>query len=160
MKLNVQFRIAINIHALEKNYSGTIRLNPLGFPSQTFYFFLTNPYDGAQSELSIFLDEARSRPFAEALGIGNAGINPQTGKPVVAFDFTHLEEDLERIAVTFVISQILSEAIYRTELEWKDKSVKMKANEVPTQRFEHTWTQHFEGPTERYARGFIEAFRT
>jgi hypothetical protein len=158
MKLNVQFHVRINIHAMSKNYSGMIRLNPLGFPPQTFYFYLTDPYDGAQSELSIFLDEARMRPYAEALGVGNAGINPHTGKPVVAFDFSGLEDDLEKISVTFVITQIISEAIYRTELEWQDKSVKMKANEVLTQEFTHVWEQDFAGPTERYARGFIQAF--
>ena len=158
MKLTVQFHLVLTIHTLEKNYSGVITLNPPGLPPQAYYFFFLNPYGGTDSELSIFTDERHMHPFAEAVGAGTRGVNPRTHMPVTVFDFSALEDDLEKTAVTFVITQILSEGVYRAELEWKDKTVAMRANERPTVIFSHIWEQNFVGDTEQYGGAFLKAF--
>lgn len=159
MKLTVQFHLTLTIKTLRKNYEGVIALNPPGSPPQTYYFFFLNPYGGKESELSIFVDERHSKPFAEALGIGTHGVNPRTGLPVTVFDFSALEEDdLEKAGVTFVIIQILSEGVYRAEHEWKDKMVVMRANERPTAIFSHIWESDFIGNAAQYGAGFLNAF--
>ncbi len=158
MKLCVVFRCVVNIYELEKNYGGSISLAlPDSGKPQTYYFLVLNPYAGPGAEMGLYVDQERSRLYAEAVGVGFIGMNPRTTKPMTAYDFSK-NKNPERNPVIFVLAQIISEAIYRSEVKLGTGRVEHVAG-VPSVTFTHTWEHECTGETEEeYARAFIKAF--
>jgi hypothetical protein len=147
MKLNVPFKIEIQTIKIRENYTGSITLSPKGATSKTYHFMVLNPYKGKEAEFSIYEDEEKKRVFAEGIGVPKQGYNPRSGLPITAFDFSLGTND-PKTGLVWVLSQIISEGIYQTEISGKWHKTE----------FEHYWEQDFSDSSLRIAESFLASF--
>ncbi|HEY4511981.1 MAG TPA: hypothetical protein VJH55_04025 [Candidatus Paceibacterota bacterium] len=156
MKLSVHFKCSVTIHEFKRNYTGSITFNPEAGDSQTYYFLILNPYSGKDAEFSIFEDERMENTYADAIGTPKQGYNPHTGLPVTYYDLSHIQSE-EKIGITYVLINIVSEAVYHAENEWHVR-LEQPDKKVVQSHFSNIWKQDFREGTEKYARAFLKAF--
>ena len=145
MLLQVPFNCCVSMHRFEMNYSGVIVLSPFRAEPKTFYFLVLHPYT-KDAEFSIYEDRERTKVFAEGLGQVSGQVNPHTHKPIVMFDFRLKSDDL-KIGLVCVLTHIISEAIYQTELK-----------RLPSAIFSSYWKQTFASNAEQIATNFLRSF--
>ncbi len=157
MTLKVPFKCEVQIRDLEKNYTGSVTFSPEPGDTETFYFLFLNPYVARDAEIGIFVDKEMQNVFSEGVGKSVDLVNRQTGKPIVGFDFTHIT-DTETMGVTFVLVQIISEAVYRAECKLGKVFTRLSSKVIPTCSFEQIYEMPFSPETEIYAQAFIKRF--
>lgn len=149
MKIMVSFKCFVEIVKFEKNYRGNIEISTGGAKPKKLYFMVLNPYDGASAEFALYEDEERQEPYAEGLGISKQGYNPRTGKNITYYDFS-LDINDRKFGVVFVVSQIISEAVYRIE----------EMSPLTAFEFENRIEKVSTSETELAFKSFLSAFNT
>jgi hypothetical protein len=156
MKIKIKFQLRLEVNKPNQNYTGIIVLKRrrLFAPSLSFSFLVLNPYNIRDGEIAIYDDLKKESAFSSAVARGTTGTHPESGKPIVAFDFS--EEDPEKLGLTFVVVNIISEAIYRSEKVLVE--MRPQKGQRPVIRFKDKWEQDFSGSeyTMEMARKIIE----
>jgi hypothetical protein len=155
MKLIVLFKCSVKVEKAEEKFSGNIEIRMIDSPRvKSFWFMVHFPYSADRAEMMFHTDKDRKDIFAEGIGAGSLGVHPDTKKEMTAYDFSETARNHETLAVAFVVSQIVSEALYRAELEGRERGVKAPF----TINFENQWVKEFAPNASVLYHNFIKAF--
>lgn len=157
MLLIVPFSCLVRLHTYEAYYSGSLTLRHEHVDPKTFYFIVLNPYGGSSSEFCVYEDERMTIVYVEGIGDEIQGFNPQTGKPVTRYDFSLNLRD-PKMGVSYVITSIISEAIYQSEVLSKKRESGNTSQQVTEYVFDCIWKKQFSNEAEIVAENYITNF--
>ncbi|MES2059805.1 MAG: hypothetical protein V4438_02120 [Patescibacteria group bacterium] len=125
------------------NYTGMLFLKRKlrWWKGETFFFLFLHPYDSKKAEMALYKDQEMEVPFAEAVAEKSLGIHPQSGKPILLFDFSK-QSDQRKVALLYAATQIISEAIYHSEADIREAGT-IPSGKRPVLIYEDVWQQDF-----------------